>query len=153
MLAGCLLLGVAGCSADRGQGPVPVTWDRDACEHCRMILSDRHYAAEVRLKPGEQAHKFDDLGCALTWLAEQPGGIDAAAEIWVLNSGDGRWLDARSAHYLTGQATPMDYGLGAVAEASPGSIDFSQARQVVLTKERKAHTGHGQPRTQSEAPR
>jgi nitrous oxide reductase accessory protein NosL len=141
-----LLLALAACSRDPGQGPVPVTFDRDACERCRMMISDRHYAAEVRLEPGRTVYKFDDLGCALIWAEQQPGGIAAAAEIWVTDHRDGRWLDARTAHYVTGKTTPMDYGLAAQPEPAPGSLDFAAAARQVLEKQR-AHAAHAPPRT------
>ena len=48
-----VLLTLVGCSGEPETGPAKVTWDRDACERCRMVLSDRHHAAQVRVPPGE----------------------------------------------------------------------------------------------------
>ena len=46
-----LLLLLAACSGDPGTGPAEVTWDRDACARCNMVLSDRHHSAQVRHTP------------------------------------------------------------------------------------------------------
>ncbi len=149
VLVAALLLLSGACSDDQGQGPVAVKGDRDACEYCRMMISDLHFAAQVRLKPRERVHKFDDLGCALNWLNEQPGGIAGTAEIWVADYHDGHWLDARKAYYFTGKTTPMDYGLAAVAEPAPDSLSFSEAQQRVLAKQHRPHSsessGHHPP--------
>ena len=68
----CLaVLLLAACSGDAGKGPVGVKWDRDACERCRMVISDRQHAAQIRYFPDEgrsRVVKFDDFGCAVLWL-------------------------------------------------------------------------------------
>jgi len=83
-----------------------------------MVLSDRHYGAQIRVPPGEgrkwgKVYKFDDIGCAVLWMDQQPWKEGPAIEIWVADHRDGQWLDARSAYYVTGKTTPMEYGLGA----------------------------------------
>lgn len=94
-----------------------------------MVISDARFAAEVRLGPRE-VERFDDFGCALAWLTER-GDAGADAEIWVMDLDRGEWLDAREARYRAGQHTPMAWGLGAVAEAEPGSFDFESARRLL----------------------
>jgi len=118
-------------------GVVDVKWDRDACERCRMVLSDRHFAAQVRGGPKNKAYLFDDLGCAVHWLNKQTWG--ETAKIWVTDYRNGKWLDARTAHYVSGQITPMDFNFGAVAEPLKGSVDFATARAKMLAKKQKSH--------------
>jgi nitrous oxide reductase accessory protein NosL len=127
-----LLLLLAACPQGPASGPVDIHWDRDACEHCRMVISDRRHAAEIRSGARREAMKFDDLGCALHWLQNQPEARQKEAEIWVMDSRDPRWLDARQAHYLGGQVTPMDYGFAAFAQTQPGSVNFTEARTRIL---------------------
>lgn len=130
---------IHGCGKrDDGHGPAPVHWDRDACIRCNMLLSDRHYAAQIRGGPERKAYKFDDIGCALFWLKEQavPWADAADTEIWVNDFKTGAWIDARSAHYLAGKTTPMLYGYGASAEALPGSVDFTTLRAAILARGR-----------------
>lgn len=131
-LPAAALLLLAACSREPATGPVEIKWDRDTCKRCSMALSDRLYAAQVRGGPKHQAFKFDDIGCVVHWLKTQPWGNDPAVEIWVADYRSGKWLDARSAHYVTGKRTPMGYGYGATAEAVPGSIDFEEARKQLL---------------------
>ncbi len=118
-------------------GVVDVKWDRDACERCRMVLSDRHFAAQVRGGPKNKAYLFDDLGCAVHWLQKQKWG--ETAKIWVTDYRNGKWLDARTAHYVAGQITPMDFEFGAVAELIKGSVDFATAKAKMLAKKQKSH--------------
>lgn len=142
-----LLLVLAGCSGDPGSGPLDVKWDRVACERCRMVLSDRSHAAQVRihLENGRsQVFFFDDLGCALVWLRDQPSRDEPAMELWVTDWRDGQWIDAQSASYVPGQKTPMGYGLGAQATPVAGAMDFAQAREAILAREadHHDHAGH-----------
>jgi hypothetical protein len=145
-LAAALLLGaLAGCSGPPETGPVEVKWDRDACARCRMVLSDRHHSAQVRqpLPDGRSAvHKFDDIGCALIWLDDKPWADDPAAEIWVTDHRTGAWIDARTATYVAGQVTPMEYGLGAQPERTPQGLTFAQAKERVFAVE-KRFNAHG----------
>ncbi|SEH08990.1 nitrous oxide reductase accessory protein NosL [Candidatus Venteria ishoeyi] len=143
LLTSCLflVLFVTGCS-DRAQtGPEKIHWDRDACERCRMVVSDRNFTAQLRGGPDHKIFKFDDLGCALHWLKKQTWAEDKKTEIWVTDYQTGEWLDAYKAFYVGGLTTPMDYDLGAIAKAVEGAIDFSKAKaQILATKH--SHGGH-----------
>lgn len=122
------------CSRDPGHGPGKVHWDRDTCARCGMAVSDRHYAAQVRGGPKREVFKFDDIGCALFWLKEQPWADAAETEIWVNDFRGGEWLDARKAHYLPGKTTPMAYGFGALAQSEAGSVDFTAMKADILAR-------------------
>lgn len=131
-LLGAVALLLAACSREPETGPVELKWDRDTCVRCSMAISDRHYAVQVRGGPKKKVYKFDDIGCAVHWLKDQPWGNDTAMEIWVTDFRSGKWLDARTARYVTGKRTPMGYGFGATSEADVGSIDFGEARKRLL---------------------
>lgn len=126
------LLLIAACSRQPETGPVEIKWDRDTCKRCSMAISDRLYAVEVRGGPKREVFKFDDVGCAVHWLKNQPWGNDGSIELWVMDFRSGKWLDARQARYVTGKRTPMGYGYGASAENLPGSISFEEARKQLL---------------------
>jgi copper chaperone NosL len=135
------------CSGDPGSGPLDVKWDRIPCERCRMVLSDRKHAAQVRVPQAEGRSRvlfFDDIGCAVVWLEDQPARDDPRTEIWVAEWRTGDWIDARKAHYLAGQVTPMEYGLGAQAEPDPQAFGFDAAKERIFEVERKynVHGGH-----------
>lgn len=139
-----MLLALTGCG-DPGTGPVEVKWDREACERCRMVLSDRFHSAQVRHSPAEErskVYKFDDIGCAMIWLQEQPWKDDATTEIWVNDHRTGAWIDGRKANYIEGETTPMEYGLGAQLEAVADGLSFKQAKARVFEVEKRYNT-HG----------
>lgn len=139
LITGALVLG--GCGGDPQTGPAEPYWDRDACERCRMVLSDRNHAAQVRYLPqGKKRSRvrwFDDIGCATLWLAEQPWRDDPEVEIWVTDDRNGKWIDARTATYVKQRLTPMDYGLGASAEPVEGGLNFEQAKQHIQEVDRR----------------
>ena len=141
-----LLFVLSACSGDPGTGPIEVKWDRDACARCNMVLSDRQHSAQVRYTPADgtrgQLKKFDDIGCAVLWLEQQPWRNQAGVEIWVTDHLDGQWIDARTAHYVTGRLTPMQYGLGAQSDPAPGTIGFAAATEHIDEVERRFNV-HG----------
>jgi len=125
---------LSACS-ENGTGPVEVKWDRDACERCRMVLSDRYHAAQIRGGPaGEKAkvYKFDDIGGAIVWLQDKAWKDDAGTELWVNDHRDGRWIDGHKASYVSGQRTPMDFTIGAQDDPAEAGMTFQQARRHVL---------------------
>ncbi len=134
LIAPAFLL-LAGCSQDPGTGPVEVTWDRDSCERCVMALSDRHHAAQIRGGENNRVHTFDDIGCALLWLEEQPWRDEPETEIWVNDYRSGEWLNARTAHYVKVTHTPMNYGFSAQPAPSEGSVGFDAAKQAIFKQE------------------
>lgn len=139
-LSGLLVLLVSACGGDPGTGPGEVKWDRDACERCRMVLSDRMHAAQIRYFPSDkkrsQLMKFDDLGCAVIWLEDKAWRDDPKTQIWVADI-NGGWIDARSATYVKGDMTPMEYGLGAQSEPVAGGLDFAQAKAHIFAVEER----------------
>lgn len=140
-LIGLVLLALSACSNDPGTGPKAVKWDRDACERCRMVLSDRKYSAQIRYFPeGKKRSRvlmFDDIGCATLWLEDKPWKDDPRTEIWVNDYRSGEWIDARTATYVKDKITPMEYGLGAQPEPVAGGLDFEQAKKHIVKIEER----------------
>ena len=134
LIAPAFLL-LAGCSQQTGTGPVDVVWDRDNCDRCVMALSDRHHSAQIRGGENNRVYTFDDIGCALLWLEDQPWRDEARTEIWVNDYQSGKWLDARQAHYVRVTHTPMNYGFSAQPSASEESIGFEPMRESVFEQE------------------
>ena len=107
-----------------------------------MAIGDRHFAAQVRgAAAGESTdlYKFDDIGCAVLWLEQQPWKDDPRTEIWVADYRNGEWIDARKASYVTDRISPMNYGLGAQKEMTEGALDFSQAKEHIIMSEKECH--------------
>lgn len=134
------------CANKEETGPAEVRWDREACERCAMSVSDRKYSAQVRGGPSDRktrVYKFDDIGCAVIWLDKQEWKNDQRTEIWVTDNLSGNWIDARQASYVTGQITPMGYGLGARSEPTEGSLDFAAANKHIYEIEQTTHKQRG----------
>lgn len=131
-----VLVCLSACNSAVGEGPVDIKYDRDTCHKCGMVISDRQYAAEVRGGPKRAVTRFDDVGCALSWLEGQTFFEDPTTFIWVADMNTGTWLDARAARFVGGRTTPMGYGFGAAAANTKG-VDFEAMRQQV-----KAADGH-----------
>lgn len=145
-LAGVALL-LSACG-DKGSGPVEVKWDRDTCDRCGMVLSDREHAAQVRGGPAGQrarVYKFDDIGGAIAWLDEQPWKDAPGTEFWVTDHRDGHWIDGRKAVYLAGHMTAMDFGYGAQDEPAPGGLGFAQVSVAILEREAARRSGSVAP--------
>ncbi|MGH0034145.1 MAG: protein NosL [Myxococcota bacterium] len=142
-LAGLLV--IVGCGRDPGSGPIAVTWDRDTCERCQMVISDRAFAAQVR-NAGGRVHLFDDIGCAILWLDEhrlrQEPGEEEPREIWVRSLSGEDWLDARTAHYESGHVSPMGYGYGARSVPSSGSLELGELRPSLRKLEDARRPAH-----------
>jgi nitrous oxide reductase accessory protein NosL len=116
------------CPRGPESGPIDVVWDRDVCARCNMAISDRHFAAQIRTTSDHRAHTFDDLGCALLWLDGEGEELGGAEEIWVRDREGAGWLDARAAHFVAKEHTPMNYGFGAVDDAAEESLTLEEVR-------------------------
>lgn len=136
---------VLGCG-DAGTGPVKVHWDRDGCERCGMMLSDRYHAVQLRYLDVQQRSRvrlFDDFGCAMIWLEDKPWRDHPTTEIWVTDHATGEWIDARRAYYIEGEVTPMEYGLGAQRLPTiKEGLNFAEATQHIFEREQR-YNQHG----------
>lgn len=57
-----------GCTAE----PEPISYGRDECAGCKMILADKHYGNEFITAKGK-VFKFDDLCCLAEFIGNQSG--------------------------------------------------------------------------------
>lgn len=130
------LITLSACSED-ASGPVEVKWDRDVCERCRMMLSDRYHSAQIRGGEKSKVYKFDDIGGAILWLQDKDWKDNEKTEVWVNDHRTGDWIDARQAWYVTGQSTPMEFGLGAQREAPIDGKSYADAEAYIIEREKK----------------
>jgi nitrous oxide reductase accessory protein NosL len=107
--------------------PVEIALNEEACDQCRMAISQRELAAEIVTLDGA-TYYFDDIGCMARWTAENDPPEDAG---WFVTDYDTQgWLDARAAYYVHSArlSTPMNYGLAAFqtrgqAQATANRLD------------------------------
>jgi len=90
-----------------------VHWDRDMCDRCRMVISERKHSVQIINKELGKAYKFDDIGCAISWFKEEKISWKDNSKIWITDVNTKKWIDARTAFYDTSHNTPMGYGFSA----------------------------------------
>ena len=145
LLSSLLVLFLLNACSESQSGAIEPHWDRDTCERCRMVLSDRFHSAQIRFideKNKSRVRMFDDIGCAIIWLEDKPWRDKPDTEIWVNDHRNGNWIDARKAFYVSGHTTSMEYGLGAQAEPSGDTMNFSAAKKFIFAKEKRSNR-HG----------
>ena len=132
LLCALVALTFLGCGDEKDYGNVH--YDRDVCEHCQMAISDNRFSVDVRVDG--KNHYFDDIGCLvdfmvtndkLSWLKDAKIYINDA-------SGNGEFIDARTAHFYKGFKTPMSFGWGAFKNKQEGKQDFSFDQVVAALK-------------------
>ena len=112
-------------------------WDRDMCDRCKMVVSERNHATQVINEETGKAYKFDDIGCAILWFEEENISWKDKAKIWITDIKTSKWIDARTAYYDTMNVTPMAYGFGAHEKkesilAGLEIIDFNEMSKRVF---------------------
>ncbi len=117
------------------EGPVPVVWDREVCEHCKMHIGDPRFAAQVQATDGT-VMSFDDPGCLAAYLDAHPMEIHA---IYFRDHENEKWLSQSEAGFVAVDDSPMGYGIAAVSRATSGARDWAWARERAL--QRKQHLG------------
>ena len=129
---GFLLLLILACKGgNEEQLPVDFVWDREACQECKMALSDPHYSAQV-IDHNGQAYFFDDIGCAILWLQRQPG--KDKARTWVNDVRNTEWIEASRANWMVGDPqTPMGYGFAATLSPVENALDYETVKKRMLS--------------------
>jgi copper chaperone NosL len=149
---GLLLMLMVGCEQrNKEKLPIEVTWDRDLCQECRMVLSDNRYAAQIVDTKGKN-FLFDDVGCAVLWLRKKDWRD--SARIWVSDYKTSKWIEADKANWQYGDPhTPMGYGYSATNSSVKDALNFETVKKWIyvgktLVNENSAkhmNAGHQQP--------
>ncbi|RLA73032.1 MAG: hypothetical protein DRG24_01330 [Epsilonproteobacteria bacterium] len=108
-----LTLSFMGCEKRPVDELHKVHWDRDMCERCKMVVSDRKHTVQVINPQSGRSYMFDDIGCMVLWFDEEKIEWKNAAIVWITDVDNGEWIDAKKAFYDTMNLTPMAYGIGA----------------------------------------
>lgn len=101
------------------QAPRPLVAGTDACDYCRMTVSDTRFGGELQTRTGK-LHTFDAVECLASFYldASSRGEVRAA---WVTDFETGRFVPVDSAVFVRGGniLSPMGRALAAFApEAS-----------------------------------
>lgn len=100
-----LVLLIAACS----QEPVKIYYGSDECAHCRMIISDDRFAAQLITEKG-RAVKFDAIECMAAFSNTNKESVEGA-KLWVSNfNNPGNWLDAEQAKFVKSEVIKSPMG-------------------------------------------
>ena len=102
-----------GCQDKVKQGASEIHWDRDMCDRCVMVISDRKNTVQLKNPTTNKLFKFDDIGCMAIWFIDENIEYKDSAVIWITDAKSGEWCDARKAYYTSGNITPMAFGFSA----------------------------------------
>lgn len=132
-----LSLFFSACEQKISKEPSKVHWDRDMCDRCKMVVSEKNHAVQITNIENGKNYKFDDIGCAVLWFKEENITWKNSAKIWIADIKTLKWLDARNAFFTTTNITPMGYGFAAHEkreEIKQGEeiIDFEEMEKRVF---------------------
>ena len=102
-----------------GSGPVPIAYDEDSCDYCRMQISDPRYGGELITRT-RKVHRFDSIECLASFYAGLQDSTTVRS-LWVSDyRKPGTLIPARDALYIhhTGPGSPMGRGLLALQAGS-----------------------------------
>ncbi len=131
-VAAVVAVAVVGWRIREAQAPPssvrPIVWDRQACDHCKMAVSDPAFAAQLQTEDG-RVYDFDDPGCLFQFQdAERPR---VHALYFHAMRGD-EWLSGDEAVFVPGVRSPMGFDLGTAQRGTPGALGREEAARRVL---------------------
>lgn len=116
LIGGMLLIG----SCNRK--PQPIHYGSDACDFCRMVVTNRHFGGEVVTKKGK-VYKFDDIHCELSFLQSHFIIKNDIADIYLVDfSVPDQFIKASESFLLKSEALRSPMGGNAAAFKSTDSI-------------------------------
>lgn len=103
-----------GCAPD---GPEPIKLNTDACEHCKMTISNGQFAGEMITKKG-RVYKFDDMFCVRDYREAHPE-VEIKATYIHYFLGNNELIPAESAFYVKSAEfrSPMNGNIAAFKNA------------------------------------
>jgi len=127
-----LLLIIIFCSCS--PEPVPISFNRDQCDFCKMMISDPRYGAEIVTEKGK-VYKFDSIECMPAYLTQFQFTAENIHSFWVVDFNNPQTLiNAQKAVYLHSKnlRSPMGLNLTAVMnqEAAHNLQDMYQGQIV-----------------------
>lgn len=116
LMVGCLV----GCSAE----VQPIKYGQDICEHCKMTIMDKQFAAELLNKNGK-AFKFDDMICMLDYMQHKK-----EMTAYVADFKTGELTKASTMFFIKDAAlkTPMGGSIAAFSNRSDAAAKYPSAK-------------------------
>ena len=135
VVAASALVFISLFSSCNAAGPVPLRVGKDACDFCKMTVSDARFGAEIVTSKGK-IYKFDDTHCLLAFLKEAKEQEYKNSKIYFVNfSGDHSMILSDKAVLLKSDQlrSPMGGNIAAFDNRdSLGKVQAMSAGDVVL---------------------
>lgn len=132
----CILLSFLSTSCSEKKDEVH--WDRDMCQRCKMVVSDRKNTVKMQLGDSIRYFAFDDIGCYV-WWREKNKNIKQKYVI-INDSQTGKWIDMKKALYTAGNLTPMGYGYWAYEKGSEPKgkkiLTYEEVKKLIIKRGR-----------------
>lgn len=116
------------------RAPRPLVAGTDACDYCRMTVSDTRLGGEIQSRTG-RLHTFDAVECLASFYLDA-ASRDEVRQAWVADFETGRFVPVDSARFLLEGSlrSPMGRALVAFApEAMPGAAQQYGGRNIGWT--------------------
>lgn len=139
-----------------GGSPRPLVAGEDACDFCRMTVSDTRFGGEVVTTKG-RVHTFDSVECLASYVNALPDSTTSAG-VWVADYESSAMIPASRARFVRGGTlhSPMGRDLAAFAERhDPAALTARYGGEVVTWAQVRAEvaaigvapyaTGHDAP--------
>jgi hypothetical protein len=107
-----------------------VSYDRDACHSCGMLVSEPRFAVQLVTAEGEVL-RYDDPACLFRDMVSTTPSV---ARMWFRDSTSPTeaWIPWTSVAFVPADGSPMNGGLAAVPMGTPGALSFGEASNRVL---------------------
>ena len=124
-----LLLTLAAVACERA--PRPLIAGTDACDFCRMTVSDTRFGGEIESKTG-RIHTFDSVECLASFYVDASARGDIRGA-WVTDFASGKFLPADSAVFIVDGrvSSPMGRSLLALAPDTPDESRRTYGGRVI----------------------
>lgn len=132
-----LLMTLMACS----QEPAQMHYDSDECAHCKMMITDPHFASQIVTDKGK-AIKFDAIECMAVYHRQHRGELKGA-KLWVNNyENPGQWLPAPEATFVKSEVinSPMAASLLAVPSAKEAKGHIRDKPGIMLNWKKVSET-------------
>ncbi|MBL7994942.1 nitrous oxide reductase accessory protein NosL [bacterium] len=100
-----LMTSIASCQ----NNPEAIDYGYDDCAHCRMVISDQKFGAELITQKGK-IYKFDSIECMAFYYRHSE--FADVQSLWTIDfSNPGMWVKADGAYYLQSKNLPSPMGM------------------------------------------
>ncbi|HLT73559.1 MAG TPA: nitrous oxide reductase accessory protein NosL [Ohtaekwangia sp.] len=115
--------------------PEPLVYGEDACQHCKMVLMDQKFGAEIVTTKGK-VYKFDDVNCMISFINENiKDDRDIQYKLVTQFNKPGELTDAGTAFYVKASSikSPMASQVAAFGDYEEMKQHSRELKGIYLT--------------------